>query len=385
MATETRLLLLAALMACAGACGHLPLMRGRSGPPEGPPVAVILEGSAFGRITRARTLNALEAALGRPVRPLAASPGPGDAEVRALAARLLGARPGIARYDWREPRCTAERPVLAAAAHGTDAVYRASLEYATRTRPATDAEWDAARSFRRLFRRPSTRPAMREELLSGTVVRTGFAARDATTRAALYRRRVTRADDPRRIDVAAAVAETVTGMGPLPAPDWDGLARRLVEERCPFLGLAVSEARVRDAGRREAATDAAVAAMRAALAPRPAPAPAAEPAPPAADESTAGPAQADAAPSCQTLCAMHMVEICNADKLLWSAHRAPWEPTPCGTRRDEPFLAQCYERQWQTGTFDTSCVQPCESSPEGRERLMAILRDAGCVPTPGPS
>jgi hypothetical protein len=82
---------------------------------------------------------------------------------------------------------------------------------------------------------------------------------------------------------------------------------------------------------------------------------------------------------------MHMVEICNTDKVLWSAHRARWEPTPCGTRRDEQFLAQCYQEQWDTGTFETSCVQPCEASDAGRSRLMAILQEAGCVAGPGQS
>ena len=94
---------------------------------------------------------------------------------------------------------------------------------------------------------------------------------------------------------------------------------------------------------------------------------------------------AASAVSCQALCAMHMVEICNSDKVLWSAHRARWEPTPCGMRRGEPFLAQCYQEQWDTGTFDTSCVQPCEASDAGRSRLTAILQESGCVGDPGPS
>jgi hypothetical protein len=102
-------------------------------------------------------------------------------------------------------------------------------------------------------------------------------------------------------------------------------------------------------------------------------------------DASDAPAGAAAGVSCHSLCEMHMVEICNTDKVLWSAHRARWEPTPCGTRRDEPFLTQCYQEQWDTGTFDTSCVQPCEASDAGRSRLMAILQEAGCVAGPGPS
>jgi hypothetical protein len=106
-----------------------------------------------------------------------------------------------------------------------------------------------------------------------------------------------------------------------------------------------------------------------------------------APEAAAPPVETAAAGtvSCQALCAMHMVEICNTDKVLWSAHRARWEPTPCGMRRGEPFLAQCYQEQWDTGTFDTSCVQPCEASDAGRSRLTAILQEAGCVAGPGRS
>src|SRR5207249_10414114 len=83
--------------------------------------------------------------------------------------------------------------------------------------------------------------------------------------------------------------------------------------------------------------------------------------------------------SCSALCGMHMVEICNKDKSLWNAHGSKWQPTPCGTRRDEDFLADCYRRQWLTGAFHDSCVVPCESTPEGRGRLLGILQTAGCL------
>ena len=77
---------------------------------------------------------------------------------------------------------------------------------------------------------------------------------------------------------------------------------------------------------------------------------------------------------------MHMIELCNNDRALWIEHRARWEATPCGTRRHDASLEACYRQQWQSGTFDDACVAPCETTPEGRERLESILRRAGCLP-----
>jgi len=189
----------------------------------------------------------------------------------------------------------------------------------------------------------------------------------------------------------------VEGLGDVPTPEWDALARRLLERGCPFLAWAVADTQLVPAAR-DPLQKAAVGAMRASLGRIAArqradgarkPAPARDVAevttePPAPAETPPPPAD-EPAVSCATLCEMHMVEICNSDKVLWSAHRARWEPTACGTRRDEAFLTECYREQWDTGTFDTSCVQPCEASDAGRTRLMAILQEAGCVADPGPS
>lgn len=68
----------------------------------------------------------------------------------------------------------------------------------------------------------------------------------------------------------------------------------------------------------------------------------------------------------------------NNDNILWSFHRARWESTPCGARRDEDFLQDCYQHQWLSSTFRDACLRPCEDSPDGRERLLRVLRDAGC-------
>ena len=74
-----------------------------------------------------------------------------------------------------------------------------------------------------------------------------------------------------------------------------------------------------------------------------------------------------------------MVEICNQDKVLWDANRKRWEPTPCGSMRDDAFLQDCYRQQWLSGAFHESCVEPCEQAPEGRDRLLGILQTSGCL------
>jgi hypothetical protein len=387
MRIRPAVLLVVAGALAASACASLSLPR-RAPRLAGRPVALVADGPPVTSAVRAAAAREVERALGRPVRVLDAAPSPADADTKALAARLLPRRPPVARYDWREPQCAGEqRLVLAAVQHGAEAVYRVTLRSAEHERPATDAEWSDLDARRFGFRRTRRRPHVREELLTGGVVRTAFVAEGATRRGSLYRRRVARAEDSTRIDVAVAVADAVRELGPPPPAQWDAVARGLLRDGCPFLALGVAETLVAEPAR-EAVRREALAAMRArverrARPPRPdaAAAATAEEVPEPAADAAPSPAEA----SCEALCAMHMIEICNANTVLWNANRAPWEPTPCGTRREEPFLAQCYREQWDTGTFETSCVQPCESSAEGRARLTAILRDAGCMPGPGPS
>jgi hypothetical protein len=76
---------------------------------------------------------------------------------------------------------------------------------------------------------------------------------------------------------------------------------------------------------------------------------------------------------------MHMVELCNQDRTLWDSHRRRWEPTACGTMRDDSFLKECYRQQWLSGAFHDACVVPCERGAEGRGRLLDILHDGGCL------
>ena len=60
-----------------------------------------------------------------------------------------------------------------------------------------------------------------------------------------------------------------------------------------------------------------------------------------------------------------------------------FETTRCGTRRSEAFLEDCYRMQWLSGSYEQSCIQPCENSPEGRTRLVSMLRRSGCLRTGG--
>jgi hypothetical protein len=424
MSMRSHALVILAVALVPSSCGYVRLPRATwSSAPVGRPVALLMEGSAFDPAARARTARELESELGRPVRVVDTLPVPSDDETKSLALRVVGER--SLRYDWREPQCVWDRTLLASIIRDVDAIYRAVIEYSEHERPATDEEWEDLRKSRFALRRMIERPMVREEVVTGTVARSALVLKDAVSRASLHRRRVTLADDGERLDVAAAVAETVHGFGALPAPEWDAHAHRLLKQGCPFLALAIADTQLAE-GAREPVQTAAIAAMRASLDRRAArqradeiadgiraalragdtdraaamladyEASAARKSETARELGTAiaaargpgGPdAPADVASevSCHSLCEMHMVEICNTDKVLWSAHRVRWEPTPCGTRREEAFLTQCYQEQWDTGTFDTSCVQPCEASDAGRSRLMAILQEAGCVSGPGPS
>jgi len=396
MSIRSRALLVLAVALVPSACGVLRIPGARSsGAVGGRPVALLTEGSAFTEAVRGATVAALQQVLARPVRPIEGLPAPADAETKALAVRLMSGRSVVARYDWREPHCAGERAVLAGVTYGVDALYRVVLGHSEQQREASDAEWAELAGDRIGFRRLRVRPTVREEVLSGTVGRSAFVARDGAALTSVYRRRVTLVRDARRIDVALAVAEAVRELGPVPVPEWEGVARRLAKSGCPFLALAIADAQLAGNPSQEPVQVDALAAMRASLDRRNARLQAQEMEQRAraalGEDDVEGaaiasiPPAGDRMPSCHALCEMHMVEICNTDKVLWSAHRARWEATPCGTRREEPFLAACYREQWDTGTFETSCVLPCESSDEGRTRLTAILQEAGCVAGPGPS
>jgi hypothetical protein len=76
-----------------------------------------------------------------------------------------------------------------------------------------------------------------------------------------------------------------------------------------------------------------------------------------------------------------MVELCNNDRTLWAQNGSHWENTRCGLRRNEAFLEDCYRMQWLSGTYEQSCIRPCEQNADGRMRLVAMLRRSGCLRT----
>lgn len=279
-----------------------------------------------------------------------------------------------------------------------------------------------------------------EENLSGSVTLVLFGQKRSPRPVRIARRmvHVEPAAWTSRMDVGAAVSEALRELPAIQRPEWDGFARRLVSAGCPLLAVAVYESALKPATLPRDFRKAALAAMTRSLGRRGAKqmteqvstkfrtalqagdldaaatilaeyqaSPARQPetakklaealdaarrktlaradgaeqgAPPAVTETPA-PTEPPAPPSysCPTLCELHMVELCNRDTVLWNSHRKKWEPTPCGTKRDEPFLKDCYEQQWLTGAFHNSCVVPCESTSEGRERLLHLLQGAGCL------
>lgn len=428
-------LLLALLAAIGGsACGIRLELPSPRPPATNAPILLVTEGSAFAHARFQRqVIRSLERAMGRRV-VLARDQSRGDTRLRALADKLGSEHRAIAKYDWREPACSAKAPIVQALDSNAEGVLRVVLDYESRVRPATDAE--LARGNDRPGRLRSAFGALRlatlgtvvEERVSGRVTLIPF-TRAERSRSMPVSRSATHLEPTAftpRLNAGAAVAATMRELPALVPPEWEGFARRLVSSGCPFLALAVCDAR-RDCGRgRRSVEGMALAAMQRSLgkvaakqlaketgarvnaALRAGNLDAAESildnyqADPASQpdtlrelsktvESARQRAFAAAASSedgakeqvqketCGTLCGMHMVEICNNDKALWNSHRTTWQATPCGARRQETFLEECYRQQWLSGTFHDACVQPCEATAEGRERLMSILRGAGCL------
>src|SRR5437773_684669 len=200
-----------------------------------------------------------------------------------------------------------------------------------------------------------------------------------------------------RPDVAALASEALRDIPPFRAPEWDTVARRLVASGCPFVALALADAGLTSARAGRTVRTAALATIREAAkhrvsradddaahglkrgeAPEPAEASAPEVAADAGRPATPAPAPGQQY-SCSTLCGMHMIELCNRDRILWDSHGRRWEPTTCGTMREEAFLKECYRQQWLSGAFHDACVVPCESQAEGRDRLLNLLQGAGCL------
>lgn len=322
--------------------------------PARAPVALRLDGVALATpAARSAAADAMAHATQRRVE-IVADDTATEAMLRDLAARLRRERVMVRAYDWREPRCAKHLDALAAARLGADGVYRLALDPGTAPPPA--------RGILDVFRAPSVPVicTVSVRLVDGS---------GATPRAAV--------DGPA---LPAAVAAGVAQLPALPAARWDLVANGLVKAGCPFMALAVQDLQLRDGRIGRGVRDRALAAM-ARAAGRRTPAPAAPaPAPPVvADAPVATPPSPDTRYSCEALCGLHMVELCNKDRTLWNQNLVTWERTGCGTRRSEPFLVECYRRQRISGTFQEACVRPCEATPDGRSALLDMLQGAGCL------
>jgi hypothetical protein len=425
---------LAAVLVLCGACGVRPgwvpeWAWTRDGAPA---VGLLTSGSAFERSgVRRQVVRALERESKRRVVVLDGSASADDPGVKELVARITKENPSLARYDWRERRCAAHADVLTAIQRNVEAVYRVSLDYAERTRPATDAE--IARPDARSRNVVSVLGALhlvapktvREERLSGSVAVSSFAPggsrRETVSRTGAS---VEPSLLTSRIDVEDAVAAATAKLPAVRAPQWDTVAKKLVAAGCPFLALEVWDARLAGVRAHRRVRKAALAAIAQSL-DKHTPAqladetsarvmaaihegdldwarsmveqyeadPARQPATvrelkaavatarrrAAQEHGDEGPAPGEETQTCNALCSIQMVELCNNNKVLWNSNHARWEPVPCGTRREEPFVAECYRQQWLAGTFDNACLRPCESTPDGRDRLIRLLRSSGCL------
>jgi len=297
------------------------------------PVLLVLGGDPLSTRDARRVAKQLGRHLERPVVIASES----SLDEKAVIARLHGDYDSPTTGSWDRERCT----VGQAAAH--------ALSY------------DANAHYRVVLRQRPNR-------IDGELIATTFGTRPGTVRVPIHA-------TGRRPSVATAVATAAVTLTPPPYPLWDGLARTLLARGCPLGALAVYDARLRQRPDSRDIVRAALGRPRAAERPRVV---ATAPTPPPTEPTPAPTPRA----SCRTLCELHMVELCNNDRELWNRHRAAWTATPCGQRRDESFLRECYERQWLTGTLQDACVTPCRRADEGRARLLHLLQREGCSRLP---
>jgi hypothetical protein len=434
MARRSTFLPIALLTALSVGCGLLPQQAAHPPLPETAErssVGVIAEGSAFARpgVTEG-VVRLLEYKTGRRVFLFSPPPASTDLQWQTTAAALLKANPSLARYDWHEPHCTAYWAVLPALEHDVDAVYRVSLDYSEASRPLVEPDPTPRTGIEQFLHAldVGSHGSERRESVSGRVALFSFGASPESPSIPIDRT-VTYVEPTMlapRLDIASAVGEAIGQLGAVRAPDWDGFGRWLLSSECPLLALGVSEARLDHGPAQRKLKTEAVATMQRGLTAGPVrqlaqdtsarmhaaleagnlkdaevlleqydhhPAHQAHTAAllrrrlesarrrAAADQKRAAvdrQAKEDRY-SCQVLCGLHMVELCNNDKVLWNRSGRTWEASPCGQRRAEPFLVECYRQQWLTGTFHDSCLLPCESAADGRDKLMRILQGAGCI------
>jgi hypothetical protein len=294
------------------------------------PVLLVAEKNALAARDLAAAGEALSQRIGHPVR-VAMAP---VIDERGMRARLDRTYDRLPAGGWAGPRCALGRAAAEALAHDANAHYRL-------VPPRPDA--------------------------AGALVATPFGESFAPLRLRL---------DPTS-DLRAGFARDIAALSPPPYPLWDTLARRVLREGCALAALAIYDGRLRY---RDGSRD----VLAAALGRRPATATGApvavvEPADAAGDDAAGAEPEAH---SCRALCELHMVELCNNDRGLWSRHSQPWRASPCGRMRPEQFLRTCYQQQWLTGTLENACVAPCEATSGGRTRLLQLLRSEGCVRVP---
>jgi hypothetical protein len=346
-------------------------------------VAVLLDGSAFkDAAAREAVVTMIGERAGRPARVLPGEP-TANAVLQPIAKRTARER---GSYDWREPPCAKRaRALLPAIAGGAELVVRVRLDVKTTARPATAADRKAladvgGRALAAVGL--GSDDTVVETRIDGSVERTTFAGSPKTTRETVHwtGKRLAAKASVDAGDVRTAAGVALERMGAAPAPHFDALAQSLVTADCPFLAYAVATTLVAEPAQRKLASAATIAMRRTTAPEKP------EPVASAADTMPSGPEPDEPMPaettptySCSTLCSLHMVELCNGDRTLWSQHGTRWEASRCGVRRPEAFLAECYRMQWLSGTYEHACVQPCEDGSGGRLRLEAMLRHAGCL------
>jgi hypothetical protein len=389
--------ILAALLWAGCTLGPSPVDRGAA-KPEPPGVVLILRGTAFQKpAARDEAVQVVRDVTARPAHAIAEEPSI-DGVLQAAAGRLDKSVTRAARADARDGACRKKgRAVATAVAEHAEILLRIQLDATVTSHDATQEERTELAPKKGLEGMLSSmgidgNVMVYEMSLQGTVERTTFpgAATVVKQRVRWSGRRLGPRDDTNPASVRDALARALAAMPAAAAPRWEVVARGLVTNGCPVLGTAVADTFLDDAPKRRiraAATGALGPTAKREESATPPPSteiaaepPAVEPLPPDPEPSPA-PTASEPTYSCPSLCTLHMVELCNNDRTLWSEHGSRFESTRCGLRRTEGFLEDCYRMQWLSGTYEQSCIRPCEETPEGRTRLVAMLRRSGCLRT----
>lgn len=391
-------LAVAALLCCA-ACTTTPSpVEQQPATAEAPGTVLLLQGSAFDAAPareEARQLAAAES--GRPARVIADDT-PLERVVHPAAARLDRTVARNARAEAKDAGCRKKGRALATAvAEHADTILRIKLDTTTTARAATDADRKTLGTSNGISGMLSAvglgDDTVYERKLDGTVERTTFPGATSTAKHRVHwsGRFLGKKDAPPPSGIHDALAAALAAMPRATAPRWDPVARGLVAGGCPVLGTAVADAFFDDAAAKRRIRAAAVGALGTKSAPTATSGEiaatsegtdtATESTGESIGDSTAAvtPPAPEPAQTCAALCTIHMVELCNNDRALWTEHGSRYENTRCGLRRSEAFLEDCYRMQWLSGTYEQSCVRPCEETADGRTRLLAVLRRSGCL------